>query len=75
MTKRQFKSWFSFMVVIINVVIAKSLWKNIEVYWGEIVAVIIAGLIGGIIGIAGVLIIKIFKKLLKNTGILAEQKY
>lgn len=63
------------MVVIINVVIAKSLWKNIEVYWGEIVAVIIAGLIGGIIGIAGVLIIKIFKKLLKNTGILAEQKY
>lgn len=68
MTKRQFKSWLSFMVVIIIVVIANSLWKNKEVYWGEIVTVIIAGLIGGIIGIAGVIIIKIFKKLLKKRG-------
>lgn len=56
------------MVVIIIVVIAKSLWKNKEVNWGEIVTVIIAGLIGGIIGIAGVIIIKIFKKLLKKRG-------
>ncbi|MEK3954758.1 hypothetical protein [Psychrobacillus sp. FSL K6-1464] len=69
MTKRQFKSWFSFMFVIIIVLIAKSLWKNEEVYWGEIVTVIIAGLIGGIIGIAGILIIKIFKKLLEKQGL------
>ncbi|MFZ0575896.1 hypothetical protein SAMN05421670_3471 [Psychrobacillus psychrotolerans] len=69
MTKRQFKSWFSFMFVIIIVVIAKSLWKNEEVYWGEIVTVIIAGLVGGIIGIAGILIIKIFKKLLEKQGL------
>ncbi|MEK5148225.1 MULTISPECIES: hypothetical protein [unclassified Psychrobacillus] len=69
MTKRQFKSWFSFMFVIIIVLIAKSLWKNEEVYWGEIVTVIIAGLVGGIIGIAGILIIKIFKKLLEKQGL------
>ena len=43
------------MFVIIIVLIAKSLWKNEEVYWGEIVTVIIAGLVGGIIGIAGIL--------------------
>lgn len=57
------------MFVIIIVLIAKSLWKNEEVYWGEIVTVIIAGLIGGIIGIAGILIIKIFKKLLEKQGL------
>lgn len=43
--------------------------KNEEVYWGEIVTVIIAGLIGGIIGIALILIIKIFKKLLEKQGL------
>lgn len=75
MTKRQFKSWFLLMVVVIIAVIVKSLWNYKEVYWGEIVIVIIAGLIGGIIGIAGIAIIKSFKKLFKKQGTLAEQNY
>ena len=57
------------MVVIIIMVIAKGLWTNKDVYWGEIVTVVIAGLIGGIIGIVGIAIIKIFKKLLKKRGL------
>ncbi len=57
------------MIVIIITVLAKSLWKNKVVYWEEIVIVIIAGLLGGIIGIAGIAIIRISKKLLKKRGL------
>ncbi|MFJ7972793.1 hypothetical protein [Psychrobacillus sp. NPDC096389] len=66
MNKRHFKSWFLFMIVIIITVLAKSVWKNKVVYWEEIVIVIIAGLLGGIIGLAGIAIIRISKKLLKK---------
>lgn len=66
MNKRQFVTWFLFMIVLIITVLTRSLWKNKQVYWEEIVIEIIAGLIGGMIGIA---IIKIFKRVLKKRGL------
>ncbi|MEK4521725.1 hypothetical protein NSQ95_10890 [Psychrobacillus sp. FSL W7-1457] len=63
MIARQIKALSLFMGLIIILVIAKGLWNNNEVDWGEILFIIIASLIGGAIGVAGAFITK---KLLKK---------